>query len=305
MVKFLILNKIGLYDDGDILDLKEIITKEEFITGYEFNRHEELKAYEILINNSENIHYSIWIDHGQLNDIFQISIEINTKAIIENYDYNLEKLKILIKDYFFKIYKRSRCVWLEDKQSLGLSKILYKEINHLENTLRSVINFVMYQTKGVNWWNEIVTLKLQNKYRARSSQFKKKSVPYNNVDDFLLSVDIDDLFSIMNLKQQEWNPKYSEEIEKCIINKELSKLHVLLEEQLSANYSVWNEVFDGIIDSEKFEIIWSKFCEYRNHVAHNKLLNYDAFKEIEEHIQVVKEEVFQLRDVLENVYMLK
>ncbi|MCD9104344.1 MULTISPECIES: hypothetical protein [Bacillus] len=139
---------------------------------------------------------------------------------------------------------------------------------------------------------------LQEKYSKRRKDYKIAAESFKNVSDSLLSIDTDDLLEIMTYKAKKFKIK------------DISKLEVMLEGvkehgeavKLVQNYKaiisemknnmdikvdLWKEIFKEYF-SESFIEEWRRFCKNRNHVAHNKLLDLNAFNKISENISNVE-----------------
>ncbi|ADU23888.1 hypothetical protein [Ruminococcus albus] len=93
---------------------------------------------------------------------YQVSFAINTynkeearvECIIftddcENYDKNLEKLKIILKNRLILDWRK--CTWLVDEQSEYLCREAFQKTYHVENNLRAFASKVLIHFLGVNW----------------------------------------------------------------------------------------------------------------------------------------------------------
>lgn len=178
----------------------------------------------------------------------------------DNYDEFLEKLKIDISDFWVDKIKTTEdnseiCFWLEDKQSQELSYKSYPIINKIENKLRFFIDKVMICNRGLSW-NKIFKKEksIVKNYENRISGYKKDIDSFNNINNFLLSIDALKLTEIMYYEKENiW--------EKCFKN--------LFEYE-------WQ---DYCIKSN-FKDEWEELCKYRNHIAHNKFIDYKSYNQI-------------------------
>ncbi|MGB6408439.1 MAG: hypothetical protein WBF39_13260, partial [Planococcus donghaensis] len=167
---------------------------------------------------------------------------------------------------------------------------LYLDIHKLENNLRQFINIVMIRHFGVNWWITYAPKKIKDKYQARYGAYKRVAKLYANVSDKLLSIDTDDLMSIMTHKIE----KFSDNSGPLIIGlldslKETDDISTVaadykrivreLKQNCEVELDLWNEIFTKYFP-ELFVKQWEEFSKNRNHVAHNKLLDSDAYKTI-------------------------
>jgi len=258
---------------------------------------------------------------------FEIASEIKNEEIDE-YDKELEGIKLFVKEAWIKkVKKRGRgcnykVVWLEDTQSLMLSNSCYLKINLVENLLRKLINQIMIYRCGLNWREILLNSKIENKYLGRTGNYKQLVQGFQNVDDFLLSLDADDLTTIMNYEQEfidmrdlsiEFNKlenKVGEEDKSYPNAKKIENLFdKLLKNSKRKSKSIWEIYFSDLFDvknryerygekspniiESKFREDWQKLCQYRNHVAHNKFIDYDFYKKLLNQIENISSQIFE------------
>ncbi|MGF9772385.1 zinc ribbon domain-containing protein [Priestia aryabhattai] len=238
---------------------------------------------------------------------FQLKVDIREKDK-EDIDKDLHDLKIKVKDLMIEDWKQ--CVWLTDHQSEGFAENLYKNVHSVENGLRRVINTVLFHRLGGDWWS-FMPSHLTNKYSTRISGYQDRAPSFKNVHANLLSIDTDDLVSILQLKTykmkdesifSEFNPfifdsfqpKDIKDIDKqkkdliqfkhimsdIINNKKSIESHQkaltnLLKEQMETEIDFWEEFFSPWFSCtlREFSGKWDRFSKDRNHVAHNKLID--------------------------------
>jgi hypothetical protein len=107
-----------------------------------------------------------------------------------------------------------------------------------------------------------------------------------------MSIDVTDLLSIIRCKLTKWNPIYSDEINKMINGQNPCSVNKIVEElkkQMIVEQDLWGTVFSNFL-AEDFIEKYEKFEENRNHIAHNKLIDRDAYKQIRDSIELVYEE---------------
>ncbi len=220
--------------------------------------------------------------------IIRVSIEpfYNSPLPKDQYDHFLEGLKLNTKNILLKAWKPAHCSWLHDQQSIDLSSWIYTPINNTENALRALISQVMTSRFGPAWWDKIEFTKLKNKYFQRRAGYARAVPNFGNVDDFLMALDADDLTMILETEFKKWIPAFTDNIDLAIKSKNEKQLLTLLEDQLTTTLSLWNEVFSEYL-SEKFRIDWKNFCKNRNHIAHNKFVDFNLFKEFRKTIGAV------------------
>ncbi|WP_329365265.1 hypothetical protein VSY18_05025 [Bacillus albus] len=242
----------------------------------------------------------------------QLKIDIRAKEK-ETADKDLHDLKILIKDLIVEDWKQ--CVWLTDHQSEEFAEDLYKNIHSVENSLRRLINTVLSHHLGGDWWKFMPT-HLTNKYSTRIRGYQDRAPSFKNVHANLLSIDTDDLTSILEFKTYKMKEQsmFSESdpfipdsldpkkitkqkqdlgqfkyIMSDIINNKKSiesyqnSLTELLKDQMEVDKDYWGEFFSPYFSCtlREFSGKWKHFSTDRNHVAHNKLIDdklYQKFK---------------------------
>ncbi|MFA2694690.1 hypothetical protein [Bacillus mycoides] len=237
---------------------------------------------------------------------FQLKIDISA---LENElaDQELHNLKIMIKDLLVEDWEQ--CVWLTDHQSEEFAEDLYKNVHSVENSLRRLINTVLSHHLGGDWW-KLMPTHLTSKYSKRISGYQAKAPSFKNVHANLLSIDTDDLTSILEFKTykmknqsmfSESDPFSTEShvpnqalgqfkyMMSDIINNHKSieshqkSLTKLLEEQMEIDKDFWEKYFSPWFSCtlREFSGKWGNFSKDRNHVAHNKLIDdklYQKFK---------------------------
>ncbi|PRS04909.1 hypothetical protein C6W22_17150 [Bacillus atrophaeus] len=229
------------------------------------------------------------------NNSKHLFLSIAPQFINQEFDKDLSELKFIIKNSLRKDWEE--CIWLKDEQSSSFAKELYADIHELENQLRQFINIVMIRNFGLNWWDKYTTRKIKDKYKARFSSYKRVAQSYANVSDRLLSIDTDDLLEIMTLKIKKFAPENDHVVTNLLeslketgdistVAAEYKKAIEKLRKECEVEIDLWDSLFakyfpEGFIDE------WSDFGKNRNHVAHNKLLDFNAYKTINKSIKAV------------------
>lgn len=253
---------------------------------------EEGNAYFVHFNSKSmeaSDNWKIYFSFGTYNNAKQleVTIESDTYTVVTANSF-LEKLKLRIKKCIVKDW--NDIIWLIDKDSECLSFDLYAKIYKAENLLRELINEVMVKQYGTMWWDLFVPYDMKEKHKARLKEYKTKIPSFNNVDDRLMAIDIDDLGRILTLIRYKWNPIYDEEIngllngvQNCVD----SKLRELLEGQRIEDVNIWKNHFSKYLPDD-FISKFKTFARDRNHVMHNKLIDrvaYHAMKELAAQIE--------------------
>lgn len=222
-------------------------------------------------------------------------------------DKHLHDLKLMMKDLMIEDW--IQCIWLLDHQSEEFAEDLYKDIHSVENSLRRLINTVLSHFLGVDWWSFMPT-HLTKKYSKRISGYQEKAPGFKNVYANLLSIDTNDLTSILEYKTYRMKEKtifntpdpfvpehlfpssdlfQFQYIMSDIIHNDKSiedhraDLTKLLEDQMEVDTDFWERFFSPLFSCKlsEFRGKWENFSKDRNHVAHNKLIDeklYQKFK---------------------------
>ncbi|MGE7869304.1 hypothetical protein ACQKNO_24570 [Bacillus paramycoides] len=256
----------------------------------------------------------------------QLKVDISTK-IKENADKELHTLKIKLKDLMIEDWKQ--CVWLTDHLSEEFAENLYKNVHSVENGLRRLINTVLSHHLGCDWWS-FMPSHLVKKYSKRISGYQEKAPSFKNVHANLLSIDTNDLTSILKFKtyrikgQSIFNISDPEilvpgpvlgqfqYIMSDIINNDKSienhgsDLNKLLEGQMEVDIDFWQRFFSPLFSCtlREFSGKWENFSTDRNHVAHNKLIDaklYKKFKRsMEDLLRIITEAEEKFEEDLNN-----
>lgn len=221
------------------------------------------------------------------NNYYQIavSIESDTYEITIDDDY-LEKLKVEIKNFFTKDFN---VMWLYDEEAEFLASKLYPKIFKVENLARKFITLVLNKKYGSNWW-KLLSNKVKNKHTSRIGKYRSLTKEFKDVDERLMSIDTGDLIEILELKETKWNNskdnKEKLEILLSTPNLEDGDLIKLFNEQKVVSIDFWSDIFKEYL-TEDFISDFKLFSENRNHIAHNKLIDKEAFRQIEKSIEKV------------------
>ncbi|WP_063221369.1 hypothetical protein [Bacillus cereus] len=228
--------------------------------------------------------------------ISQLKVEISGDDL-NRLDTNLHNLKTRLKDLM--LVEWEECLWLQDLQAEKFSDILYGEVHKVENALRRLINTILFYNLGGNWWETYMPTKLVQGYKDRDEQFKKRSHSFKNIHTSLMSIDTKDLISILTFKTHKVkevnlfaspntdNPdirKFQYIMSDLLNGQKLDmhkkKLTGILEDTLEVDKDFGKEFFEPWFscDLDRFIEKWKGFCEDRNHVAHNKLIDIKLFK---------------------------
>lgn len=241
-------------------------------------------------------------------DNIQLHIEIES-PIIENHDFEtrynktLEVLKLDLKDRLSKDWQS--CTWLVDDQSEMLGADLYHRFFRIENQFRDYANKVLIQHLGQNWLDRPGLEQYKDSVCSMENSFKQIVPQFANINTSLLSMTLETLSKV---------------ILKAVIYKEntrltsadLTRLYQYLErrnEQAAKEFvekkretkiNLWNDVFSQYFTNpEQFKKQLNQFIKARNHIAHNKLLTFFAFKKIHDELSLFETTLTQALEQFE------
>lgn len=283
-------------------ELMNNVRKELNSTNLSFYRTEESErsCYIILANKEYFIDFTFIATPGR----FQLKVDIREKEK-EYANQDLHELKINVKDFMIEDWEQ--CVWLTDHQSEELAEDLYKNVHSVENSLRRLINTVLFYNLGGDWW-KLMPVHLTSKYSKRIGGYQDRAPSFKNVHANLFSIDTDDLVSILEfktydmkdqsiftltdssmfdflesedgIKQKQDFSKFKQIMSDIINNKKSIEFHqkaltTLLNEQMKIDIDFWEDFFSPWFSCslKEFSGKWNNFSNDRNHVAHNKLID--------------------------------
>ncbi|MCM1500918.1 MAG: hypothetical protein NC124_20865, partial [Clostridium sp.] len=200
---------------------------------------------------------------------------------IDGYDHFLEKLKIGIKNALIGDWYK--CVWIKDNQSLELSGEVYSNIYMAENELRAFISRIMIEHFGIEWHDKPEFYKLKASIEENAVIIKRNVPNFNNIDINLYTVTLEKLMDTVKADIYSDVMSDSPEMQKLIKERIFATTHLdkmqsaleFLKDRYVKKYNIWERFFKPLIaDSIKWEELLTSFIANRNHVAHNKLLDY-------------------------------
>lgn len=263
---------------------------------------EEGNSFRICFNglaNEKSNNWEIVFLFGTYNTSKQLQIEISSDTYsVDVKDNYLEIMKLNIKKSIVADWKD--IIWLFDRDSECLSSDLYPRIYQTENILRQLINEVMSKEYGTQWWDMLVPYNIKEKHMARLKGYKSNVPAFNNVDEKLMSIDVDDLFSIITLKRKKWNPAFNEKISQMLNGMLKCQENVIidtLKNQMEIELDLWDSQFSNYL-SVNFIKNFKEFELNRNHIAHNKLIDRSAYNTIKISIELIYNDV---KDALQTV----
>lgn len=243
-------------------------------------------------------------------DNIQLHIEIES-PIIDNPDFEtsynktLEALKLALKDRVSKDWQG--CTWLIDDQSEMLGADLYHRFFKIENQFRAYANKVLIQHLGQNWLDRPGLEQYKDSVCSMENSFKQIVPQFANINTSLLSMTLETLSKVI-LKAVIYKENTT------LTSAELTRLYQYLEkrnEQAAKEFvekkretkiNLWNDVFSQYFtDPEQFKKQLNQFIKARNHIAHNKLLTFFAFKKMHDELSVFETTLTQALEQFERM----
>ncbi len=242
--------------------------------------------YEFEVSNTD-VKYAAIFQQDTYEWNMQLTVGIGYKTdkseLPDGYDNFLEKLKLCIKNSMIRDWYK--CIWISDSQSLALAKEVYSEIYIAENELRAFISKVMIENFGAEWYDKPEFSKLSASIEQNTKNVKRNVPSFANIDVNLYTITLEGLMDTVTADIYTDSMLDSPEIQKAIKSKifattQLDKMQSVLDYLRSRyikKYNVWKKFFQPFIsDSEKWQDALTIFVANRNHVAHNKLLDFSA-----------------------------
>ena len=262
----------------------------------------EIKFNSVETEKSDN--WNIIFQYGTYNASRQLEVTIysDTYIVDKNNNY-LEKLKLTIKKVIVRNWKN--IIWLIDKDSECLSVELYPRIYKTENLLRELINEVMIKQYGTSWWESFAPADIKEKHGKRLKEYKLKVPAFNNVDERLMSIDIDDLVKLITLKRYKWNPAYDEKVSLLLngvqkYNNDV--IHELLNKQRTVETDLWEDQFSKYLP-EDFNEQFNFLAKLRNHIMHNKLIDRSAYMQVRDLSDRIERDLTQAINKLSEIIL--
>ena len=225
-----------------------------------------------------NRQFTIKIGYSQI----RVGIPVpQMREKIAGYDHFLEKLKISIKNALIRDWYK--CVWIKDNQSLELSREVYSDIYMAENELRAFISRIMIEHFGIDWHDRPEFYKLKASIEENAVIIKRNVPNFNNIDVNLYTVTLEKLMDTVKADIYSDAMLDSPEMQKLIKERIFATTHLdkmksaldFLKNRYVKKYNIWEKFFKPLIAVPvKWEELLTSFIANRNHVAHNKLLDY-------------------------------
>ncbi|KEI03002.1 hypothetical protein [Clostridium botulinum] len=305
-------NNVEINNNGEYLEnkIKQLIN-EGIITNIKHHFDEFEVSEKICIENNflwyvefnmNDIDFQIIFSFETYNGTMQLCVTINSNMELDGVTKEkseLEILKVNLKNKLFNLNRKTKsrdwnkCIWLYDKESQIFSAQLYPKIYQTENLFRQFINDVMGKVFGADWWELLAPVKLKDKRKKRVNSYKSIVPSLSDVDESLLVIDVGDLLEIARLRIEKWKPIYDEKINR-MINKLVpfnqNEMFNILRKQSTTEIDIWDKYFSKYLSSD-FISNFQIFESNRNHIAHNKIIDRQAYKLILKYIDLVYNDI--------------
>lgn len=203
----------------------------------------------------------------------------------DDYDQKLEGLKLALKNKLVSDWKE--CTWLVDEQAAKLCKEAFEQAFIIENKLRSFASKILIHFLGVNWLQRAGLEKEAESVTALKERFVQRVPEFENINADFLSMTLETLVGIMFdgivykddlvLGKQD----YKTAIDICAKAQSTSNIADFLKKRRIVDKTIWTELFVPFIDdSDAFKSSVHDFIEDRNHIAHSKVLSWNAYTKI-------------------------
>ena len=251
----------------------------------EFYSLTEVPLYVIDFHSEEYI-WRISVEFSTYEKNYELMVSIQSENYIISLENEyLERLKRIVKNFIKK--KHKKIFWLYDSESEFLATDLYPKVFTVENLARKFITLVMNRKFGIHWWR-LVSLKIQEKHKSRFRGYKAIIDNFKDVDERLMSIDTGDLHDILSNKVMKWESSEENIMELTQPNLHSENLAKILQRQQVVYSDWWQTIFSPLLP-ESFLDDFTRFELNRNHIAHNKLIDKSAYKNILHSIDVVQE----------------
>lgn len=247
-----------------------------------------LKFQYLDVDTNKELTIEIGMEFATYESCTQLSVIVDTDlSLLSPQMHYIEDLKFAIKEKVKDDWQTIE--WLFDKDSQCLSEALYPCVFKTENLLRQLITELMTRKYGLSWWTCFVSHDIKAKHSQRYAGYKQSVPGFANIDERLMSIDIGDLLSIITYKHSQWNPAFDDHINAMLNGLEMWKPDAVrekLQSQMVVQNDFWQDVFSQFLP-EQFPDLIKIFDKNRNHVAHNKLLDRQAFNSIRKNTEDV------------------
>lgn len=222
------------------------------------------------------------------------------------YDFFLEQLKLAVKNCMRRDW--AGCSWIMDDQSEQLCSELYPKIFRLENRIRAFANKILIRNLGQNWI-ELPGLEKYAKSRQKlSADFKRKVPCFSDIDDTFLSMTMESLSSIITegkiyAHEIDWQSIDLKTLHRQIASGSANSVMEMIKSGRKIKCDIWEAFFKPhFSDGDHTKKAIEDFIKNRNHVAHNKLLNWDGYLLMKQNIEELDDIIREANESFENSF---
>lgn len=234
---------------------------------------------EIRSGVASTFHFAIKFSYETYARAEILNVEISSQDYIFTTESGSNCLEVLKHSLRKKIKEWGNRYCLLDKQSAFYATKLYPLIYEVENFFRFYVNDVFTKVFGPNWWNDTIAVNIKKSRKERINDTREYAGAYKDIQPYLMSLELGDLMLIANTKTLKWVPLHDSKIEGILNHYFDGDLIPLLKAQCQTQIDIWNMCFAKHLD-EGFSDTYRIFEKRRNQIAHNKLLDYEAFENI-------------------------
>lgn len=273
------------YYRGDVYCKKIVEKVWDTLSSTEWKGHEYLGSLERIANET-------FVFTAANDSKYEISFAINTynrkdahlevtltATETDTYDQKLESLKIALKNVLLSNWHQ--CTWLLDEQSATLCKDAYEKAFTVENALRAFASKVLIHFLGVNWLRKSGLEKSAASVDTLKTKFIKRVPEFDNINTDFLSMTLETLTKVMfdGIIYEDsivLNRKDYLTIQRI---KEKGDIANFIEKRRSIRKRLWDDLFLLYVDdTASFKDAVHDFIEDRNHIAHSKVLSWNAYQ---------------------------
>lgn len=151
---------------------------------------------------------------------------------------------------------------------------------------------------GKNWIKQYGMEKYEESHKSMSVDFKRKVPCFADIDDTFISMTMETMMEVIlkaNIYEDEivLNQSDMAKLHQEIAGGAANQLLELMRNRRKVKIDIWKDIFKRYFaDEEVAKSNITDFIKNRNHVAHNKLLNWSGY-------QVMKQNIEQLDSIIE------
>lgn len=214
-------------------------------------------------------------------------------------DKDLYGKKIDLKNSLIPFF--DKCYWVFDEQNERHTQELYALINKGENAFRTFIIHFMTLRYGLDWWEKVPS-EVKKAKENRLEGYEKALTDLKDISLDLYSLDIKDLtrmveneytisvdFKINTIHELPTDP---EELEKHLRKHIEKAIKQKLAYEVKDEKGFWKQQLSKFFtDPDEFKKKWDRLTDDRNHIAHNKIVDYNMYIKIKNNAEFVIEKL--------------